>query len=103
MLGLDLDLEADLGIDSIKRVEILGMLAEVNGGQTLNVAMEKLTNIKTLGGIIDCLAAREARRGKGRSRDRLGGETAFSACSSPPWMLPLSRMLLPCCPAAPSS
>jgi acyl transferase domain-containing protein/NAD(P)H-dependent flavin oxidoreductase YrpB (nitropropane dioxygenase family)/NAD(P)-dependent dehydrogenase (short-subunit alcohol dehydrogenase family) len=56
MLGLDLDLEADLGIDSIKRVEILGMLADANGGQTLNVAMEKLTNIKTLRGIIDCLA-----------------------------------------------
>jgi acyl transferase domain-containing protein/NAD(P)H-dependent flavin oxidoreductase YrpB (nitropropane dioxygenase family)/NAD(P)-dependent dehydrogenase (short-subunit alcohol dehydrogenase family)/acyl carrier protein len=55
MLGLDLDLEADLGIDSIKRVEILGMLAESGGGQTLNVAMEKLTNIKTLRGIIDCL------------------------------------------------
>lgn len=57
MLGLDLDLEADLGIDSIKRVEILGMLAEANAGQTFNVAMEKLTNIKTLRGIIDCLAA----------------------------------------------
>jgi acyl transferase domain-containing protein/NAD(P)H-dependent flavin oxidoreductase YrpB (nitropropane dioxygenase family)/NAD(P)-dependent dehydrogenase (short-subunit alcohol dehydrogenase family)/acyl carrier protein len=57
MLGLDLDLEADLGIDSIKRVEILGMLAESSGGQALNVAMEKLTNIKTLRGIIDCLAA----------------------------------------------
>src|SRR6185437_149400 len=56
MLGLDLDLEADLGIDSIKRVEILGLLAEANGGQTANVAMEKLTNIKTLRGIIDCLA-----------------------------------------------
>src|SRR6185437_750783 len=56
MLGLDLDLEADLGIDSIKRVEILGMLAEVNGGQMPNVAMEKLTNIKTLRGIIDCVA-----------------------------------------------
>ena len=28
MLDLDLDLEADLGIDSIKRVEILGTLAE---------------------------------------------------------------------------
>ncbi|MHB1422621.1 MAG: SDR family NAD(P)-dependent oxidoreductase [Gemmataceae bacterium] len=55
MLGLDLDLEADLGIDSIKRVEILGMLADSHGGQTLNVAMEKLTNIKTLRGIIDCL------------------------------------------------
>ncbi len=57
MLGLDLDLEADLGIDSIKRVEILGMLAESANGQTLNVAMEKLTNIKTLRGIIDCLTA----------------------------------------------
>jgi NAD(P)-dependent dehydrogenase (short-subunit alcohol dehydrogenase family) len=57
MLGLDLDLEADLGIDSIKRVEILGMLAESGGGQTLNIAMEKLTNLKTLRGIIDCLAA----------------------------------------------
>jgi acyl transferase domain-containing protein/NAD(P)-dependent dehydrogenase (short-subunit alcohol dehydrogenase family) len=55
MLGLDLDLEADLGIDSIKRVEILGMLAEVGGGQKLSVAMEKLTNIKSLRGIIDCL------------------------------------------------
>ncbi len=57
MLGLDLDLEADLGIDSIKRIEILGMLAESDGGQTLNVAMEKLTNIKTLRGIIDCVVA----------------------------------------------
>jgi acyl transferase domain-containing protein/NAD(P)-dependent dehydrogenase (short-subunit alcohol dehydrogenase family) len=55
MLGLDLDLEADLGIDSIKRVEILGMLADANGGQTLDVPMEKLTNIKTLRGILDCL------------------------------------------------
>jgi acyl transferase domain-containing protein/NAD(P)H-dependent flavin oxidoreductase YrpB (nitropropane dioxygenase family)/NAD(P)-dependent dehydrogenase (short-subunit alcohol dehydrogenase family)/acyl carrier protein len=56
MLGLDLDLEADLGIDSIKRVEILGMLADSNGGQKINVAMEKLTNIKTLRGIVDSLA-----------------------------------------------
>jgi NAD(P)-dependent dehydrogenase (short-subunit alcohol dehydrogenase family) len=77
MLGLDLDLEADLGIDSIKRVEILGMLAEVHGGQTLNVAMEKLTNIKTLRGIIDCLiAAKPSDRGGSAPREeRLGGLT----------------------------
>ena len=31
MLDLDLDLEANLGIDSIKRVEILGALAESIG------------------------------------------------------------------------
>ncbi|MGH7225056.1 MAG: acyltransferase domain-containing protein, partial [Gemmataceae bacterium] len=65
MLGLDLDLEADLGIDSIKRVEILGLLAEGNGAATLNVAMEKLTNIKSLRGIIDCLAAAPGVRGQG--------------------------------------
>jgi malonyl CoA-acyl carrier protein transacylase/NAD(P)-dependent dehydrogenase (short-subunit alcohol dehydrogenase family) len=60
MLGLELDLEGDLGIDSIKRVEILGMLAEVNGGAALHVPMEKLTNIKTLRGIIDCLVQTSA-------------------------------------------
>ena len=32
MLGLDLDLEADLGIDSIKRVEILGTLRDSVAG-----------------------------------------------------------------------
>jgi NAD(P)-dependent dehydrogenase (short-subunit alcohol dehydrogenase family)/acyl carrier protein len=61
MLGLDLDLEADLGIDSIKRVEILGSLADGNGeGLLINQEMEKLTGLKTLRGIIDCLARTEA-------------------------------------------
>jgi hypothetical protein len=55
MLGLDLDLEADLGIDSIKRVEILGSLSGADGEGGLAVEMEKLTGIKTLRGIIDCL------------------------------------------------
>jgi acyl transferase domain-containing protein/NAD(P)H-dependent flavin oxidoreductase YrpB (nitropropane dioxygenase family)/NAD(P)-dependent dehydrogenase (short-subunit alcohol dehydrogenase family) len=57
MLGLDLDLEADLGIDSIKRVEILGSLAEAgkNGGPAIAVEMETLTGIKTLRGILDQL------------------------------------------------
>ncbi len=77
MLGLDLDLEADLGIDSIKRVEILGMLAESGNGQSLNVAMEKLTNIKTLRGIIDCLAAATPAESRSEPRpSRSGGETA---------------------------
>ncbi|MFN3591073.1 MAG: phosphopantetheine-binding protein, partial [Thermaurantiacus sp.] len=31
MLGLDIDLEADLGIDSIKRVEILAEMAQALG------------------------------------------------------------------------
>ncbi|PYQ24428.1 MAG: hypothetical protein DMF81_05445, partial [Acidobacteria bacterium] len=58
MLGLDVDIEADLGIDSIKRVEILGNVQracippEVQVGEK---AMEQLTGIKTLRGIADWL------------------------------------------------
>ncbi|MCF6153686.1 MAG: SDR family NAD(P)-dependent oxidoreductase [Candidatus Brocadia sp.] len=59
MLGLDLNIEADLGIDSIKRVEILGALQHAylsNYGET-QMAMEELTKIKTLHGIIDYISS----------------------------------------------
>jgi acyl transferase domain-containing protein/NAD(P)H-dependent flavin oxidoreductase YrpB (nitropropane dioxygenase family)/NAD(P)-dependent dehydrogenase (short-subunit alcohol dehydrogenase family)/acyl carrier protein len=55
MLDLDLDLEADLGIDSIKRVEILGnfqQTLEAGAGQGDGL-LEKLSGAKTLRGIID--------------------------------------------------
>ncbi len=59
MLDLDLDLEADLGIDSIKRVEILGTLAESIGGTEddleSKLEIEKLTSIRTLRQILDYL------------------------------------------------
>jgi phosphopantetheinyl transferase/acyl carrier protein len=51
MLGLDLDLEADLGIDSIKRVEILGGLQKL-AGLVKPEEMERLSGLKTLGQII---------------------------------------------------
>lgn len=55
MLGLDLDLEADLSIDSIKRMEIIGDLkTKIGFGQDLEKAddlMEKLAAIKTLNGL----------------------------------------------------
>ncbi|HEY8504440.1 MAG TPA: SDR family NAD(P)-dependent oxidoreductase, partial [Gemmataceae bacterium] len=76
MLGLDLDLEADLGIDSIKRVEILGELAEMvegagTGGLGSNLEMEKLTSIKTLRGILDYL------------EEALGGAAGESPAAGP--------------------
>ncbi|MGD9644555.1 MAG: SDR family NAD(P)-dependent oxidoreductase [Pirellulales bacterium] len=59
MLDLDLDLEGELGIDSIKRVEILSTLAEsltsVSSDLESKIVLEKLTVIRTLGGIIDYL------------------------------------------------
>ena len=56
MLGLDLDLEADLGIDSIKRVEILGTLREsvqVLADATDSATMDALSRARTLGAIVD--------------------------------------------------
>ncbi|WP_161967675.1 type I polyketide synthase [Fimbriiglobus ruber] len=56
-LNVDLDLEADLGVDSIKRVEILGAMAESLGEgadrKQPNLEMEKLSVIKTIRGIVD--------------------------------------------------
>jgi len=56
MLGLDLDLEADLGIDSIKRVEILGTLRDsvpaLNGSSDTST-MDALSRARTLGAIVD--------------------------------------------------
>jgi acyl transferase domain-containing protein/NAD(P)H-dependent flavin oxidoreductase YrpB (nitropropane dioxygenase family)/NAD(P)-dependent dehydrogenase (short-subunit alcohol dehydrogenase family)/acyl carrier protein len=60
-LDLDLDLEADLSIDSIKRVEIVGeMLQKLGTGQTtvdLDAALESMAALKTLRAVIDSLRA----------------------------------------------
>lgn len=50
MLGLDLDMEADLGIDSIKRVEILAALRDAGEaiGVSAEVEMEEVAKLKTL-------------------------------------------------------
>ncbi|MDE0914162.1 MAG: SDR family NAD(P)-dependent oxidoreductase [Planctomycetota bacterium] len=58
MLDLDLDLEADLGIDSIKRIEILGALnnssaMEVGTEEERDALVEQLASIKTLRGILE--------------------------------------------------
>ena len=60
MLDLDLDLEADLGIDSIKRVEILGVVQQdfpALGENQDELAQEELGRQKTLRGIIDWIGA----------------------------------------------
>jgi len=52
MLELGMDMEADLGIDSIKRVEILGAVQE-QFPQLPAIAAEELVNLRTLAHIID--------------------------------------------------
>lgn len=56
MLGLDQDLEAELGIDSIKRVEIFGGLQKLLPtplARALQAQMEQLTRLKSLNAIVD--------------------------------------------------
>ncbi len=59
VLDLDLDLEADLSIDSIKRLEIVGELSERLGLQSIlrdkDAALESLAALKTLRAIVDWL------------------------------------------------
>ncbi|MDT0497532.1 SDR family NAD(P)-dependent oxidoreductase [Algiphilus sp. W345] len=60
MLGLDSDLEADLGIDSIKRVEIAGALQKqlpADAGAQMQAGMETFTRARTLNAIIAALEA----------------------------------------------
>ncbi len=52
MLELDMDMEADLGIDSIKRVEILGALQDAHPALPAFEA-EDLAELRSLGEIID--------------------------------------------------
>ncbi|MFG2337720.1 SDR family NAD(P)-dependent oxidoreductase [Streptomyces yangpuensis] len=67
MLDPDLDLEADLSIDSIKRVEIIGALADRVGlprapgaDGSAESAVEELSRIKTLRGIVDWVTSHAA-------------------------------------------
>ena len=57
MLDLNLDMEADLGIDSIKRIEILGSFQEQYGSlqstQDEQVDMEQVASLKTLQQVIN--------------------------------------------------
>ncbi len=60
-LGMDLDMEADLGIDSIKRVEILGKLRDefpsLKGLSESAEMMDALARARTLGVIVEKMAA----------------------------------------------
>ena len=63
MLSPDLDLEADLSIDSIKRIEIIADVAERIGlpgagsGGLNEAVVEELAQLKTLAAIVDWIAA----------------------------------------------
>jgi acyl carrier protein len=58
MLELDMDMEADLGIDSIKRVEILGALQDIYPGMP-EIDADTLSDLRTLQQIIGYIDGQE--------------------------------------------
>ena len=59
MLELEMDMEADLGIDSIKRVEILGAVQD-ELPELPELAASELAELRTLGEIVDYMKAQVA-------------------------------------------
>ncbi|MBV6624143.1 MAG: acyltransferase domain-containing protein [Rivularia sp. (in: Bacteria)] len=55
MLEMDMDMEADLGIDSIKRVEIMGALQEMYPDLPKSENIEELSELRTIGQIVEYL------------------------------------------------
>ncbi len=57
MLELSMDMEADLGIDSIKRVEIFGAITEQHA-ELSNINPQELTELRTLGEIVSYISGK---------------------------------------------
>ncbi len=84
VLDLDLDLEADLSIDSIKRLEIVGELSERLGLQNLlrdkDAALETLAALKTLRAIVDWL---KLNTGAASSAEAVASSPSQESCAQP--------------------
>ena len=106
MLGLELNMEADLGIDSIKRVEILGAFRKMlpaSVSESLSERMDDLSKAKSLQNILDLVAAGAgvaqrpfdfAWEGHATASPALPRQPAAVAVPTPP---PLARYIIQPC------
>lgn len=85
MLGLDLDLEGDLGVDSIKRVEIFGSLQNeaILPASAVEGEIETLSKLKTLRAIIDWVDAKAAELAGGSAAPVASGVTSSNGTAPP--------------------
>ena len=98
MLDLDAGIESDLGIDSIKRVEILTALQKLgtpDQQQSVQAIMTKLTSARTLREIADLISALPSRDRQGvvrpHRRPRLLVATSSPNCAPSPPSAPVIR------------
>ncbi len=95
MVGLDQNLEADLGIDSIKRIEVVGALlqglpAEIR--DALKESRSKLNTQPTLTGLLDLVLAAKVGGGVAVPFDVAGAGSRADAVSHPPRHVMQSRL-----------
>ncbi|MBZ5504301.1 MAG: SDR family oxidoreductase [Acidobacteriia bacterium] len=88
MLGAHMDMEADLGIDSIKRVEILSAMSECAPGLR-DVKMTEFATLRTLGQIVEHMRSQIG----GTANQDTNGNNAAPKEAAPP-MMDLEALLL---------
>jgi len=94
MLGLDQNLEADLGIDSIKRVEVTGALLKLlpdGYREALTQSRGKLSTQSTLNGILDLLTKAKNGGSVAGPFDSAGVGAKADAVSHPPRLVICSQ------------
>ncbi|MCJ8502510.1 type I polyketide synthase [Desulfatitalea alkaliphila] len=98
MLGLEMDIEADLGIDSIKRVEILSTLEE-RMPHLPKVTPDMVGTLKTLGQICEYLS--DGRSGIDTASDRPAALSQTAATAARPTDVETAEQASPPTTAAP--
>lgn len=90
MLGLEVDLEADLSIDSIKKMEIIGGLRDrtifPEGAEDMEESFERMVSIKTIQEMVAWIKELGSHTGEGSSEKRstFTGATAVGAVPAAP-------------------
>ncbi|WP_308287764.1 SDR family NAD(P)-dependent oxidoreductase [Streptomyces griseoincarnatus] len=83
MLDLDMDVEADLGIDSIKRVEIMGVMQERFGGGVA-AGPEQLAELRTLRDIVGFMSGGTADTPEPAAPAAPAAQTTSARAAQPP-------------------
>lgn len=82
MLGMDMDIEAELGIDSIKRVEILSNLEE-RMPDLPTVSPDMMGSLKTLGQIVEFMSSGKTENSVANQSEALAMESLAPSSAAP--------------------
>jgi len=93
MLNMEMELEADLGIDSIKRVEILSAMSDLAPGLP-EVDTAVMAKLATLGQVVDYMNGQLGRESKTSPNPASAADAAAEADDHPPPAADLGRFVL---------